>query len=167
MRYWTAALLFLGVLAGGAAQAESARSKARLGLILGYNSPYPSEWGYNAGFNLGDIARLSGGYGTYEVSVANSSLELKTIGGQLNFFLPNMNFTPTIGVGYAKVTATVRGSVGGLDSFGFTASDNHTYVSAGFDWQTDGGFQLGAGWNHSLKSGTEGAVYAQIGWFFW
>ena len=91
-----------------------------------------------------------------------------TLGGAFNLFVPGWNFSPTVGVGYAAITVTISGTTETLSQSvgGFAASDSHTYVIAGIDWVTSGGFNLGAGVNISMKEGVGQLSFLNIGWFF-
>lgn len=69
-----------------------------------------------------------------------------TAGGSLKFFVPTWSFSPTLGVG----SAIVRSKGGAYDVDG---KKTHVYYSGGFDWVSEGGLNLGVGWNHCPSLG--------------
>lgn len=148
------------------------RTSHPFGLYLSLlGDPFPSVWGINAAYNLAPWARLAAGYGSVSGTSINASLQtvtinMTTIGAGLKFMLPEANFTPVLGVNWAQVTVSTSG--GSLSSTfnGFTASGSHIYATAGLDWTSSGGFNLGAGYNFSFTNGVGGAPFISLGWFF-
>jgi len=138
------------------ATADSARSSHRLGVFLGLlGEPLPVVASLNAGLNIFDFLRVSGGYG----SVSTDAVSIKTTGGSAKLFIPGWNFSPTFGLGYAKI------SYSGSDTFGgFSGSASHTYTIFGFDWTAPIGFYFGMGAAVSISS-TGGLPYISLGWF--
>lgn len=160
------AILILG-LVGETAQAQSNRSEKKLGVHVGLiGDPFPTLIGGNVNYNVMDWARASVGYGSFSVSATGGDLTASTFGLGARFMVPDWNLTPVVGISWA--TVSVSASVAGVsgDIGGFSGSASHMYATFGFDWQTGGGFNVGAGYNLSLKSGVGGLPYVNLGWYF-
>lgn len=143
------------------------RASNKFGIIVGIDTPFPTVFGGNVAFHLGDFARISGGYGSISATSLDAKLEASTLGGAFNVFIPSWNLSPTVGVGYAQVDVKVTGTAAAtLDVGGFKASDSHTYLTYGLDWVASSGFHFGLGMNTSLKTGVGSLFYLNLGWFF-
>jgi opacity protein-like surface antigen len=138
------------------------RTGHRFGLTLGLlGDPFPTAIGYNANFNLADLMRVVAGYGSISGTASNgTTAKLTTMGGGVRFFVPSWNFSPVVGVSWAKVSLT------GTSLSGFASNTSHIYGTAGFDWQAANGFNLGFGANFSAKAGVGAVPYMNFGWFF-
>ena len=79
---------------------------------------------------------------------------------------PGALMAPVVGLSWATVSVTAEGTGVIGDVGGFSGSASHMYMTFGFDWQTGSGFNLGAGYNYSLKSGVGGLPYINLGWYF-
>jgi len=148
-------------------QGQSSRSEKKIGLHLGLlGDPFPTLIGFNANYNVIDWVRVTAGYGSVTASVTGGELKATTFGAGVRVFVPDWNFSPVGGISWAtvSVTATGTGVIG--DVGGFSGSASHMYATIGFDWQTGMGFNLGAGYNLSLKSGVGGLPYVNLGWYF-
>jgi len=164
-----ALLSMLVTLSSFASEGGSSRTMHRFGLYVGFlGDPFPTLVGFNLGINLASFLRICGGYGTISASSVDATsgttttLSATTIGGGARLFVPGWNFSPTVGASYARVNLSGTGTTVG----GFGASGSHTYLSAGFDWQANIGFNLGFGYNYSLLAGVGGLPYINLGWFF-
>lgn len=84
-----------------------------------------------------------------------------TYGGGMNLFIPNAKLTPTVGIHWARFHAN-----GG--AFGIEGNESsQMYYSGGLDFMSDGGTQLGAGFNYCPGiSKAACGIYGQIGMFF-
>ncbi|MEX2117899.1 MAG: hypothetical protein WEB37_13540 [Bacteroidota bacterium] len=142
--------------------AQSNRMTDRLGFHVGLlGDPFPTVVGINANYNVLDFLRASAGYGT----VTSEGLTASTFGFGVRGMIPDWNFTPVVGLSWATVSVTVSGVAIG-DLYGFTVSGSHLYATFGFDWQTGAGFNLGAGYNLSLKPKVGGLPYVNLGYYF-
>jgi hypothetical protein len=144
--------------------AMSSRQRHPFGVYLGVFDPFPSLIGVNVGMNIASFIRFRAGYGPLEISSYDSSISVNTLGVGGSLFVPDWSFSPTIGFSWAQVTV-IGGVADADDIYGFGATASHTYVSAGFDWQTGIGFNMGLGYNHSLRKGIAGCPYLHIGWY--
>jgi hypothetical protein len=149
---------------------ESNRMKNRAGAYLGLlGDPYPTLVGVNLAYNVFDFMRVSAGFGKISASASFGSTEVSssatTIGGTVRFMVPNWSLTPTAGLGFSHVSISDDAGVT-VSVKNFTESASHLYGNFGFDWQSSGGFNVGAGYNYSFKSGIGGAVYVNLGWYF-
>jgi hypothetical protein len=161
----TVSLALLALLAGVNPAQASNRDAHRFGIHAGLlGDPFPTLLGYNVNYNLGSFMRATAGYGSISATSSDgSSASLTTMGGGLRFFVPSYNFSPVVGLSYAKVslTGTIAEGISG-----FSANASHMYATAGFDWQAANGFNLGFGVNYSLKAGVGTAPYFNFGWYF-
>jgi hypothetical protein len=163
-------IVLVGLL-GQDVKAQSNRSEKKFGAHLGLlGDPFPTLLGINLDYNALDFLRVTAGYGSITVSGSGTGtsgeLTATTIGAGVRLMVPDRNFTPVAGLSWATVSVeatgtSVTGTVGG-----FGASASHLYATIGFDWQTSSGFNIGAGYNLSLKSGVGGLPYVNIGWYF-
>lgn len=149
------------------ANAQSNRSKQKLGLNLGLlGDPFPTLVGFNVNYNVTDFVRATAGYGSVSATVTGGKLTASTFGAGARFMMPDWNLTPVVGISWATVSVTAEGTGVIGDVGGFSGSASHMYMTFGFDWQTGSGFNLGAGYNYSLKSGVGGLPYVNLGWYF-
>ncbi|HEY6951801.1 MAG TPA: hypothetical protein VI758_05305 [Bacteroidota bacterium] len=161
------AVALLVVALSPASFGQSNRTKDRFGLHLGLlGDPFPTLIGFNADYNLTDWARLTAGYGSVKASVTGGDLTATTFGGGVRAMVPNWNFTPVVGLSFASVSVTATGTGVSGDVGGFSGSASHLYATFGLDYQAGIGFNVGAGYNFSLKSGVGGLPYVNLGWFF-
>ncbi|MEK6705184.1 MAG: hypothetical protein AABZ06_05300 [Bdellovibrionota bacterium] len=158
-----------------AANADSNRMKNKIGAHIGLlGDPFPTLVGFNLNYNVLDFLRATAGYGSISASTSatvgstttSSTLTATTIGVGARAFVPGWNFSPVLGLSWANVSISATGTVSTTTVGGFGVSASHLYASIGFDWQTDGGFNLGGGYNLSLKSGVGGLPYINLGWYF-
>lgn len=145
----------------------SSRGAKKLGLHIGLlGDPSPTVIGFNANYNLTRWMRATAGYGSISATTLTGTLKATTMGGGVRFFHPGWNFSPVVGLSYAKVTLSTTGTVLTTDEVGgFSASDSHLYYTAGIDWQMGFGMNLGFGVNTSLKT-KEQLPFFNIGWYF-
>ena len=153
------------------ARSQSSRMKNQLGVHIGLlGDPYPTLIGFNVNYNVMDFLRASAGYGSVSADVTSNGtsgkLSLTTIGVGVRAMVPDWNLTPVVGLGWS--TVSLSASVDGLtgDVAGFKESTSHLYAAFGLDWQTGGGFNIGAGYNMSFKSEIPGVPYLNLGWYF-
>ena len=164
-------LILIPTVLFGQDSEQSNRMKNRLGVHAGLlGDPFPTLVGGNVNYNVTDFARVTAGYGSISVSVSGTGtsgeLTASTFGAGVRCMVPGWNFSPVAGISWATVSVTVSGTgvIGTVGGFGASAS--HMYATFGFDWQTGAGFNLGAGYNLSLKSGVGGLPYINLGWYF-
>ena len=156
--------VFVGAcLLWGASPAHASnRLSHRFGVSLGIlGDPFPTLLGYNASINLARWLRATGGYGQISGTTNAGEAKITTVGGGVRLFVPSWNFSPVVGLSYAKVSFTGSGSLSG-----FTGNSHHTYATLGFDWQAANGFNFGLGANLSTLSGVGAVPYLNLGWFF-
>ena len=73
--------------------------------------------------------------------------------------------SPVAGLSFAYVSVSQSGgSAVTVGNFGTSAA--HVYGNIGVDWQAASGFNVGAGYNVSFKSGVGGLPYVNLGWYF-
>lgn len=148
-------------------QGQSNRMKNRLGFHLGLiGDPFPTLIGGNVNYNIMDFLRATAGYGSFSVAGTGGDISASTFGAGVRAMLPDWNFSPVVGLSWATVSVTFSGTGVLGDIGGFTGSASHMYATFGIDWQTGMGFNLGAGYNYSLKSGVGGLPYLNLGWYF-
>ncbi len=146
---------------------QSNRVNDRFGLHLGLlGDPFPTLVGINVNYNALDWLRATAGYGSITVSVTGGELTASTLGAGVRAMVPNWNFTPVLGMSVATVTVSATGAGVSGDVGGFAVSASHFYATIGFDYQAKIGFNIGAGYNVSLKSGVGGLPYVNLGWYF-
>ncbi|MGE4232546.1 MAG: hypothetical protein AB7F43_04375 [Bacteriovoracia bacterium] len=95
----------------------------------------------------------------YRYQYLDSRKSLFTYGGGLKLFVPGWSLSPTVGANWAAYN--VSGS-----PYGIGTSGTHIYYSGGLDFQSEGGFHLGVGYNYcpGLPKIACG-VYGTIGYF--
>lgn len=158
-------LMFLLIVP--AANGQSNRSKKKLGVHVGLlGDPFPTLVGFNANYNVMDWARATVGYGSVSADVTGGKLTATTFGLGARFMVPNWSFSPVVGLSWATVSVTAEGTGVIGDVGGFSGSASHLYATFGVDWQSGIGFNFGAGYNYSLKSGVGGLPYVNLGWYF-
>lgn len=140
----------------------SNRVKNSLGAYLGIGEPSPTLIGLNVAYNVTDFLRVGAGYGSLKFQMGSVEASASTFGFGVRGMMPGWNLTPTVGLHFAHVSYTGDRI---LDVGGFTESGSHLYGSIGADWQTEGGFNLNAGYRYSFKSGIGGGAYLGAGWF--
>ena len=134
--------------------------------------PAVSLWGINAAYNILDFMRVNVGYGSIPAITATGAtvtpltISGSSIGGGLKFFVPNWDFSPVVGANVASLSLTGSGSFFG-QAASASAAAVFPYMTAGFDWQTKGGFNLGFGAIVVLgTSGTAALPFLNLGLFF-
>lgn len=144
---------------------ESNRQSNKMGVTTGFGNPFPSILGMSLNYNLTDLLRVSGGYGEVSVSAGDSNAKVTTLGGGVDVLVPGWSFSPMAGVHVSKVD--VSGSNGAeLSIQGIKKSTTLTYAQLGLDWQSQGGFNFGAGAVAGLSGGSASGSYVNLGWFF-
>lgn len=148
----------------GPSDRMSKRAGAYLGIL---GDPFPTLLGVNVGYNAFDFLRLHAGIGRVSASagIGDSSLSASatTLGVGARALVPGWSLSPTVGLAAAMVVYSSSGA--SIKVNGFEASGAHVYASLGVDWQTPGGFNLGLGYNLSIRSGIGGLPYLNFGWF--
>ncbi len=145
------------LISAGSAEASS-RSLKKFGISISLlGDPAPSFVGYNIHYNLTSFMRLNAGYGSF--------LAGSTYGGGARFFVPDWNFSPFVGLSYAKfnISGTLTSDSG---TAGLLVSQSYAYASYGFDWQTDYGLNFAFGVNQIFVSDTTMLPFFSLGWFF-
>lgn len=149
---------------------DSYRMSRRAGMYLAYGDPYPTVIGIGAAYQLTDFLKAQVGFGKLSVAsgisisgagVTVTEASATTFGMGLKGMVPGWNFTPTVGLHFAHLSYSGTG----IEVGGFKESGSHIYTSFGFDWQTQSGFNLTGGYQHSFKSGIGGGVFLGAGWF--
>lgn len=147
--------------------AQSNRMEHKFGFHLGLlGDPFPTLLGLNLDYNVVDWARVTAGYGSVSADVTGGKLTATTFGAGVRAMVPNWNVTPVVGLSFASVSVSASGTAVTGDVGGFSASASHLYATFGIDYQAGIGFNVGAGYNLSLKSGVGGLPYINLGWFF-
>ncbi len=165
------ALLFASVTWGAAPVTEtvdaslSNRMKHRSGAYVGLlGDPFPTVIGVNLAYNVADFMRATAGFGKVSASIGTSTTSATTIGAGARFMVPGWDISPTAGLSFAYVAVSSDGG-GSVSVQNFTDSGAHLYGTLGVDWQTEGGFNLGLGYNFSFKSGVGGMPYVNLGYY--
>lgn len=144
----------------------SARMKNRAGGYVGIlGDPFPTIIGLNVGYNVFDFMRATAGLGQVSASVGTAEATATTVGAGARFFVPGWNLTPTAGLSMAYVMVSKEGGMS-VSVKNFDESGAHIYATLGIDYQASSGFNIGAGYNLSFKSGIGGLPYLNLGWFF-
>jgi hypothetical protein len=149
--------------ASEATSQEAIRDNKRIGFYLsGLGDPFPSIVGINVAYNVLDELRLSAGLGE---AIFGESVGF----GVKYIILPERPVSPVMGLGITRTR--IVDVFGGI--FGGTPGPDDILVSgnfsAGADWQTDFGFNLGLGasWIFATEEiGIRVLPYINIGWFF-
>ncbi len=145
---------------------SSNRMQRRAGVYLGLiGDPFPTIVGVNLAYNAFDFARVTAGIGKISASIGSSEASATTLGTTAKFFVPGWNLSPVAGVGFSYVSVSQAGGAK-ITVSNFTESAAHVYGTVGVDWQAASGFNVGAGYNLSFKSGVGGLPYLNLGWYF-
>ncbi|MCC7442124.1 MAG: hypothetical protein IT285_10845 [Bdellovibrionales bacterium] len=148
-----------------AASASNNRTKRRFGVILSVQGePFPSSYGLNLAYHLSRMITIHAGFGIVMGEESASSL-----GGGVKFQVPKWNFSPFIGVSYARVSGsdvTYSSPVSGNGDFTIDAGTAHFYGTAGLSYQSAKGIYLAGGISKSLSPDQGGMVFFHIGKFF-
>ncbi len=146
-------------------ESASHRMNNKIGVGTGLGNPFPSIFGLNFGYNVIDWLRLEAGFGELSVTSGTSSASVKTYGAGADFMMPGWSFSPLGGLHVSSVdvskSAGAELSVQGIDK-----STTLIYAKAGFDWQSSGGFNFGAGAIAGLSGGSGNGSYLSLGWFY-
>jgi len=145
---------------------DSNRMLRKAGVYLGLiGDPFPTLVGVNLAYNLTDFMRASAGLGRVSATLGTAEASATTVGASAKFFMPGWNLSPVAGLGFAYVSVSQTGAAAvSVSNFGSSAA--HVYASLGVDWQAASGFNVGAGYNLSFKSGVGGLPYVNLGWYF-
>jgi hypothetical protein len=152
-------LLTLGwiVAIGAPARAvEDLRMERRLGIYATFLGDPIGLFGVNFAYQLDDFLRWEAGI--------SSPLALSALGTGFTLFLPNHDFSPTLGVHYSWVFSYADQDV--------NKGPHLFYASVGFDWQSTQGVSIGAGLDTiwALKNpGNDSFVplpYVNVGYHF-
>jgi hypothetical protein len=149
------------------AYGEGSRAQHKFGFYgTVLNDPYPSLWGVNLGYNLTEFMRFTVGYGTLAVGTAS----VTSYNAGMKFFIPGWSFSPFAGANYNVISSTGSLAFNGINMTYTPGTNLNTITaSAGLEWQSEGGFILGAMlvmpfgnsvWNNTPLSG----MY--VGFFF-
>lgn len=162
------ALLLIAPLAFGdseVTETTSNRMKRRAGGYVGLlGDPFPTLVGLNVAYNVFDFMRATVGLGKVSASVGTAEATATTIGGGARFFVPGWSFSPVVGLSTAYVSVSQTDGMS-ISVKNFETSGMHLYGTVGFDWQSPSGFNVGAGYNLSFKSGVGGLPYINLGWY--
>ncbi|MBY0471703.1 hypothetical protein K2X30_11105 [bacterium] len=159
-----ASLITVGLVASQPAQAESHRMKHKIGILAGVlGDPYPSIISGNVAYNVLDFLRVQAGYGTGSAA----GITVNSLGIGVRALVPDWNFSPMVGVSFVSNTVTIDVSqfISAFNGFSVSGTTSSLYIPFGFDWQTEGGFNLGFGASLSTKV-SQVLPYITIGWFF-
>lgn len=163
----TSLLVAVSLFAPSSALAQG-RAKNKIGLsfaILG--DPFPSLKSYQLAYNITPWARVHANYG----SISLGAVSLIAYGASAKFFLiPKWNFSPYVGASYSRGSGTGSFTIGS-ETISVTQSLNTISGSAGFDHQSNIGFNFGAGINYFLSPTivTDSLTFLgtfHIGWYF-
>jgi hypothetical protein len=165
-------LIVLCLLIASVSKAEVAqtlemsnRTRNKTGVTSGFGNPFPSILGLNLGYHLNDFLKGTVGYGELSVSSGESKASVRTLGAGADVFVPGWSLTPTAGLHISKVDVSNSGGAE-LSVQGIEESTTMTYAQAGFDWQAQGGFNLGIGAVAGLTGAKASGSYMNLGWFF-
>ena len=171
------AVFLLTVLLGFQSQAAqetrtSAKPKRAIGTYVGLGNPFPSILGVNAAYNVTNNIRAEIGYGEVEVTTSLSfngaefvsettKATTYAVGG--DYLFTDWAVRPLLGarIGYFDITGDGEFSVQGVDKSTFLS-----YLTAGFDYISGGGYYFGAGLNQAFVGASTSNFYANVGYFF-
>lgn len=148
------------------------REDKKWGVMVGIGSPYPSILGLTVAHNLSNDVRLSFGYGEVEMttgfSFSGNSIATQTVKGTTydigaDYLFMQNSFRPLIGLHAAYFDISGEGD---LNLMGFTKSGAYAYSNIGFDWISEGGYQIGLGYNLALAGGGSSGGYINTGYYF-
>jgi hypothetical protein len=144
----------------------SNRMKNRAGGYVGIlGDPFPTIIGLNVAYNVFDFMRATAGLGQISASIGTAEATATTIGMGARFFVPKWSFSPVAGLSMAYVSVSQTDGLS-ISVKNFDQSGAHLYANLGIDWQAATGFNVGAGYNLSFKSGIGGLPYLNLGWYF-
>ena len=144
----------------------SNRMKNRAGGYVGLlGDPFPTIIGLNIAYNVLDFMRATAGLGQVSAQFGTAEATATTIGAGARFFVPGWDFSPTAGLSFAYVSVSQTGGMS-VSVKNFDESGAHLYGTIGVDWQAATGFNVGAGYNLSFKSGIGGLPSLNLGWYF-
>ena len=109
--------IFVGtcILFSASSVQASNRLSHRFGVSLGIlGDPFPTLLGYNASINLARWLRATGGYGQISGTTNAGEAKITTVGGGVRLFVPSWNFSPVVGLSYAKVSSREAEASAGL-----------------------------------------------------
>ncbi|MCC6278344.1 MAG: hypothetical protein IT289_10570 [Oligoflexia bacterium] len=146
----------------------SNRQKNKIGAYLSLlGDPAPTLAGLNAAYNVTDYLRLHAGYGEVKVTTSvsmngntlgSSEASMTTLGLGALTTVPNWSLTPVAGVSYSRVFTSGDGE--------FNVNQNNVYGTVGLDWQSEGGFNVGLGYNMAFTAKGFSNGYINLGYFF-
>jgi hypothetical protein len=149
---------------------DSARTQHKIGAYLGLlGDPHPTLAGFNLAYNLNDMMRASIGVGKVTVGssvsvgdegISSAESSVTTVGAAMKFMVPGWNLTPSGSLGLSKVSIQNNGPI---EIEGYKSTN--IYLGLGGDFQSDGGFNVGAGLNVSMNGGAPSAPYINFGYF--
>lgn len=151
----------------------SAREDNKYGAYVAIGRPFPQLMGLNLAYNLNDNIRLNLGHGEMSVatglsfdgnSMTVSEAKLATIGLGADYFFTDWAMRPTVGAAVSQ--NQYSGEKGGLSINGVGASGTLLIGSAGFDYQSQGGFNLGFGLQNVIAGNASGGSFYLAGGYF-
>jgi hypothetical protein len=123
------------------------------------NKPAPALLGLNYAYSMSPLLKVEIGYGDVAAIGASGS----AIGAGVTVSHPDWNFTPTFGLNFSSVSIQGNPTI----SFnGINKSGAYVYSSLGFDYQSEGGFNLSMGLNLPFGGGMTSSVFISTGWAF-
>lgn len=157
----------------GGESVMSAREDNKYGAYVAIGRPFPQLLGFNVAYNLNDRIRLNLGHGEMSVATGLSfdgqslnvtEAKLTTIGLGAEYFFTDWAMRPTLGVAVSQ--NQYSGPEGGLSVQGVGASGTLLVASAGFDYQSRGGFNLGLGLQNIVAGNAGGGGFYLAGGYF-
>lgn len=152
----------------------SAREENKWGGYVAIGRPFPQLLGFNVAYNVNDRVRVNLGHGEMSVATGLSfdgqglnvtEAKLATIGLGAEYFFTDWAMRPTAGLSISQ--NQYSGTEGGLSVNGIGESGTLLVASAGFDYQSQGGFNLGLGLQNVVAgNATGGGFYLAGGYFF-
>lgn len=151
----------------------SAREDNRWGGNLAIGRPFPQVLGFNVSYNVNDKIRAQMGHGSMSVAssmsfdgngITVSEAKLETIGLGAEYFLTDWAFRPTLGMSISH--NQYSGPEGGLTLNGVGKSGTLLVASGGFDYQSQGGFNLGLGIQQVVAGNSAGGNFYLAGGYF-
>lgn len=145
-----------------------ARSEHKIGLFAGIiTEPFPSMYGFNAGYNILDFLRASAGIGFLNYTDPSYTLDVTTLNLDVKAFIPEIAFSPFVMIGVSKVSLVVAGTDPDLSALGgFGASGSSVVFGGGIDWQTHVGFNIGVSYKYVTIGEGGGLPGLYVGWYF-
>lgn len=159
---------------GGGESVMSAREDNKIGAYVAIGRPFPQLLGFNVAYNVNDRIRVNAGHGEMSIatglsfdgnSLSVSEAKLTTIGLGAEYFFTDWAMRPTAGLAISQ--NNYSGPEGGLNVQGIGSSGTLLVANAGFDYQSQGGFNLGLGLQNVIAgNATGGGFYLAGGYFF-